>query len=102
MANLQGATEQRARAALLDCQRRVLERIANAAPLPEILETLVRLIEEQIGDMRCAVLLADSAQRKLRFAAAPNIPEDYKTGIGPFLPNDALWEDCGGIAVRNG
>jgi len=126
MANLQGATEQRARAALLDCQRRVLERIANAAPLPEILETLVKLIEEQASDMRCAVLLADSAQQKLRFAAAPNIPEDYKTGIEPFLliapnmgscgtaafrrepvytrdtANDALWEDCGDVAVRNG
>jgi len=33
-----------------------------------------KLIEEQIGDMRCAVLLADSAQQKLRFASAPNIP----------------------------
>src|SRR5439155_18368033 len=123
---LDGATEQRARAALLDCQRRVLERIANGAPLPEILETLVKLIEEQASDMRCAVLLADSAQRKLRFAAAPNIPEDYKTGIEPFLliapgmgscgtaafrrepvytrdtANDALWENCGDIAVRNG
>src|SRR5439155_85126 len=123
---LDGATEQRARAALLDCQRRVLERISNAAPLPEILETLVKLIEEQASDMRCAVLLADSAQRKLRFAAAPNIPEDYKTGIEPFLliapgmgscgtaafrrepvytrdtANDPLWENCGDVAVRNG
>jgi len=123
---LDAATEQRARAALLDCQRRVLERTASGAPLPEILETLVKLIEEQIGDMRCAVLLADSAQQKLRFAAAPNIPEDYKAGIEPFLliaPNmgscgtaafrrepmytrdtadDVLWENCGGIAVRNG
>src|SRR5438094_2637393 len=126
MANLQGESEHRPRPALLDCQRRVLERIANAAPLPEILETLVKLIEEQASDMRCAVLLADSAQQKLRFAAAPNIPEDYKTGIEPFLliapnmgscgtaafrrepvytrdtANDALWEDCGDVAVRNG
>jgi len=123
---LDAATEQCARAALLDCQRRILERTASGAPLPEILETLVKLIEEQIGDMRCAVLLADSAQQKLRFAAAPNIPEDYKAGIEPFLliaPNmgscgtaafrrepmytrdtadDVLWENCGGIAVRNG
>ena len=123
---LDAATEQCARAALLDCQRRVLEGTASGAPLPEILETLVKLIEEQIGDMRCAVLLADSAQHKLRFAAAPNIPEDYKAGIEPFLliapnmgscgtaaflrepmytrdtANDVLWENCGGIAVRNG
>jgi PAS domain S-box-containing protein len=116
----------RLRAALLESQRRVLERIASGAPLEEILETLVRLIEEQAGDMRCAILLADSAQQRLRFAAAPHIPEDYKLGIEPYLliaPDmgscgtaaflrqpvytrdtaiDSLWENCGEIAVRNG
>jgi len=120
------ASEQQTRAALLDSQRRVLERIANGAPLREILETLVRLIEEQAHGMRCAVLLADTQQQRLRFAAAPSIPEDYKTGIGPFLriapemgscgtaaflrepvytrdtATDPLWKDCGDIAVRNG
>jgi len=118
--------EPRTRAALLDSQRRVLERIASGAPLAEILETLVRLIEGQAQGMRCAVLLADSEQQRLRFAAAPSIPEDYKAGIEPFLriaPNmgscgtaaflrkpvytrdtasDVLWKDCGDIAVRNG
>jgi len=28
--------------------------------------------------MRCAVLLADSAQQKLRFASSAEHPEDYK------------------------
>src|SRR5712675_2061469 len=79
------ATDGQTRAALLDSQRRVLERIANGTPLPEILETLVRLIEEQAHGMRCAVLLADSQEQRLRFVAAPNIPEDYKAGIDPFL-----------------
>src|SRR6266852_4603525 len=120
------ASEQQTRAALLDSQRRVLERIANGAPLREILETLVRLIEEQVHGMRCAVLLADTQQQRLRFAAAPSIPEDYKTGIGPFLRiapemgscgtaaflrepvytrdtgTDPLWKDCRDIAVHNG
>ena len=77
--------EQRARAAPLDCQRRVLERIANGAPLAEILETLVKLIEDQAEDMRCAVLLTDSTGQRLQFVAAPNIPADYKTNIEPFL-----------------
>ena len=75
------AIERRTRALLLDRQRQVLEHIASGAPLEEILETLVRLIEEQAGDMRCAVLLADAAQQRLRFVAAPNIPEVYKLGI---------------------
>jgi PAS domain S-box-containing protein len=120
------ATDQQTRAALLDSQRRVLERIANGAPLREILETLVRLIEEQADGMRCAVLLADTQQQRLRFAAAPSIPEDYKAGIDPFLriapemgscgtaaflrepvytqdtATDPLWKDCRDVAVRNG
>src|SRR5438874_3985160 len=119
-------TDGQTRAALLDSQRRVLERIANGAPLREILETLVRLIEEQAEGMRCAVLLADTQQQRLRFAAAPRIPEDYKAGIDPFLRiapdmgscgtaaflrkpvytqdtgTDPLWKECRDIAVRNG
>ena len=120
------AASVRLRAALLESQSRVLERIACGAPLDEILETLVRLIEEQADGMLCAVLLADAGQQRLHFVAAPNIPEDYKRGIAPYLliaPNvtscgtaaylrqpvysedtaaDPLWEDCRGIAVRNG
>jgi PAS domain S-box-containing protein len=114
------------RAALLDSQRRVLERIASGAPLAETFNTLIRLIEEQAEGMRCAVLLADAAQQSLSFVAAPSIPEDYKAGMVPYLriaPNmgscgtaaflrepvytedtgtEALWEGCRDIAVRNG
>lgn len=120
------ATSARRRAAFLDTQRRVLERIASAAPLPEVLDTLVRLVEAEVDGLRCAVLLADLSGQRLRFVAAPNIPEDYKKGIEPFLriaPNmgscgtaaylrqpvhtrdtasDPRWKDCGEIAVRNG
>ena len=120
------AASLRLRAALLESQRCVLERIACGAPLEEILETLVHLIEEQAAGMRCAVLLADARQQRLRFVAAPSIPEDYKLGIAPYLliapdvgscgtaaylrqpvytkdtATDPLWENCRGIAVRNG
>ena len=120
------ATERRTRVALLDSQRRVLERIANGTPLHEILETLVKLIEEQADGMRCAVLLADARQQRLSFAAAPSIPEDYKAGIDSFLriapemgscgtaaflrkpvytqdtATDPLWKGCSDVAVRNG
>src|ERR1700676_1081636 len=114
------------RIALLESQRRVLERIACGAPLEEILETLVHLIEGQSDGMLCAVLLADAGQQRLHFVAAPSIPEDYKLGIAPYLliaPDatacgtaaylhrpvysedtaaDPLWENCRGIALRNG
>src|ERR1700682_3368565 len=124
MTNL--AIENTMRAALLESQRRVLERIASGAPLAETFNTLIRLIEEQAEGMRCAVLLADSTQQALSFVVAPSIPEDYKAGIVPYLriaPNmsscgtaaflrepvytedtgtDVLCEDWRDIAVRNG
>src|ERR1700730_8726487 len=124
MTNL--AIENTMRAALLESQRRLLERIASGAPLAETFNTLIRLIEEQAEGMRCAVLLADAARQSLSFVAAPSIPEDYKTGIVPYLriaPNmgscgtaaflrepvytedtgtDVLWEGCRAVAVRNG
>jgi PAS domain S-box-containing protein len=123
---LETSIGQRAWSELLECQRRVLERIASRAPLTEILETLVKLIEDQTGDMRCAVLLTDAKGQGLHFVAAPSIPEDYKTNIEPFLridpdmgscgtaafrrepvytrdtESDPLWKDCAHIAVRNG
>ena len=113
-------------ASLLDCQRRVLEHIATGTPLPEILATLVALVEDQIAGLRCALLLADAEQTRLSFVAAPHIPEDYRQNITPWLEigprngscgtaafrrepvytrdtaNDPLWADCGEIAVRNG
>ena len=70
---------------LLESQRRVLERIATSAPLEEVLVTLVGLIEDQVADMRCAVLLADATQTRLRFAAAPSLSDDLKSGMEPFL-----------------
>ena len=124
MTNL--AIENTMRAALLESQRRVLERIASGAPLAETFNTLIRLIEEQAEGMRCAVLLADAARQSLSFVAAPNIPEDYKAGIVPYLRiapsmgacgtaaflrepvytentgTDVLWEGFRDIAVRNG
>jgi DNA-binding CsgD family transcriptional regulator len=114
-----------ARAALLNSQRRVFERITSGAPLAEVLTTLVGEIEEHAQGMRCAVLLADAGQQRLRFVAAPGLPEDYKAAMEPFLriaPNmgscgtaaflrraiytrdtasDSLWKDCSDIAVRN-
>jgi len=91
------ATDQ-TRAALIDSQRRVLERIANGAPLGEILETMVKLIEEQAQGMRCAVLLADARQERLSFAAAPSIPEEFKAGVAPFLGIAPAMGPCGTAA----
>jgi len=111
---------------LLDCQRRVLERIASGAPLDEVLLTLVTLVERMAPDLRCSILQTDTTGKRLRFVAGPNIPEDFKRCVEPFLgiaPDtlncgvaacrrepvytddialDSRWTDCRGVALRSG
>src|SRR5258708_35645094 len=86
------------RSALLDCQRQIVERIAIGAPLAESLGTLVRLIDEQTPDMRCAVLLADAEQSAMSSAAAPNIPAEYKQSIETVLRIAPAMSACGTAA----
>jgi PAS domain S-box-containing protein len=85
---------------LLESQRRVLERIAGTAPLEEVLVTLVELIEDQVADMRCAVLLADATQTRLRFAAAPSLSDDLESGMEPFLRIAPDSGSCGIASYR--
>jgi PAS domain S-box-containing protein len=85
------------RAALLDSQRHVLERIGTGAPLEDVLLTLVRLIEDQT-EMRCAVLLADIAQTRLQFVAAPHLPHDYCLAVEPYLAIALELTTCGTAA----
>jgi len=111
---------------LLDCQRRVLERIATGAPLDEVLLTLATLVERLTPEMHCAILRVDSSGKQLDFAAAPNIPEDFQAcmrplaRIAPSMLNcgtaafhrkpvytedvalDPHWLPCRDIALRNG
>jgi PAS domain S-box-containing protein len=114
------------RTALLEGQRQLLASIADNAPLPETLAALVRLVEGQAAGMRCAVLLADAAGMRLQFAAAPNIPDEFKAHMEPLLqvtpgmtpcgtaafmchpvysldkPGDPLWGNVGDVAARYG
>ena len=62
-------------AILLAEQTRVLERIARAAPLADVLSAVTLLIEEQAPGMLCSVLLLEGD--RLRMGAAPSLPEPY-------------------------
>ncbi|HYL25382.1 MAG TPA: PAS domain S-box protein, partial [Burkholderiales bacterium] len=85
---------------LLDCQRRVLERIASGAPLAEVLLTIVKLVEQLAPGLRCAILRTDASGKRLEFAAAPNIPEDFKACMAPFLGIGPDMGNCGRAAFR--
>jgi PAS domain S-box-containing protein len=83
---------------LLDCQRQVLELIGSGAPLDEVLLTIVKLVEQLAPEMRCAIALLDSAGKRLDFAAAPSIPDDFKACIAPFMRVGPDMAQCGRAA----
>jgi PAS domain S-box-containing protein len=69
-------------------EREVLEWIAGGAPLGEVLEGIVRLVEGQAPGMCCSILLLDREQRCVRYGAAPSLPPEFNraidgTPIGP-------------------
>ena len=106
-------------------QSRVLEMIARNAPLGEILNRLVLLIEAQSPEMLCSVLLLSDDGNHIRNGAAPSLPEEYVQAIegAPIGPKngscgtamyrgkpvivtdiltDPLWEDYRDLAAASG
>jgi len=62
-------------------QSRVLELIAEDAPLSEILTNLVLLMEGQAEGLRCSVLLLGRDGIHVEHGAAPNIPDVYVKAV---------------------
>src|SRR5260370_40080822 len=62
-------------------QSRILEMIAANAPLGEILNGLVLLIEAQSPEMLCSVLLLSSDGNHIRHGAAPSLPAQFVKAI---------------------
>lgn len=106
-------------------QHGVLEMIAADAPLPDILASLVRMVELQSKGMLCSVLLLDEDGKHVRHGAGPSLPRDYTKAIdgapvGPRagscgtaiyrgeqvivsdIQQDPLWEDYRELAGRFG
>jgi len=74
-------TERKRAERLREGESRILERIARDAPLEEILDNLVRVVEAQFAGLLCSVLLLDEDGQHARHGAAPNLPESYSQAI---------------------
>src|SRR6266851_1547609 len=74
-------TERKRAEALRDGESRILEMIARDAPLEEILENLVRVVEAQFAGLLCSVLLLDEDGQHVRHGAAPSLPKAYTRAI---------------------
>jgi signal transduction histidine kinase len=78
---LMDVTERRLAQALRDGESRILEMIARDAPLEEILEHLVLVVEAQFTGLLCSVLLLDEDGQHARHGAAPSLPKPYSKAI---------------------
>ena len=58
-------------------QNRVLEMIATSTPLEDVLSALMHLLESQIPDSACVVMLCDEDGLHLRVGAAPSLPAAF-------------------------
>jgi len=80
-------------------QAHILERIARGAPLAEVLDAIVALIESAAPGMLCSILLLNREGRRLRHGAARSLPTTYSEAvdgleIGPHAGS------CGTAAFR--
>ena len=66
---------------LLDAERQNLELIATDVPLPEILDSIVRSVETQMGGMLGSILLLEKDGKHLTLGAAPSLHTDYNAAI---------------------
>jgi two-component system cell cycle sensor histidine kinase PleC len=83
---------------MLDRQTRVLELIAGAAPLPEVLAEILSSLEHLMADGRCSVLLLDREQGTLHHGAAPSLPQTYVAAIDGMSIGDGEGS-CGTAAA---
>ena len=86
--------------AALQCGEETVEQmIAAKAPLPEILSTLVCMIEAQSPGMLCSVLLLSPDGNHIQHGAAPNLPEHYVKAVdgAPIGPESG---SCGTAMYR--
>jgi PAS domain S-box-containing protein len=94
----QDITVRKREQALLALQKCVLEKIATSALLPEVLNTLTKLIEEQLDGTICSILLLNEDKTKLFPVAGDSVPESYNQGLALGVPVGAGIGSCGTAA----
>ncbi len=80
--------------ALRDGKNRLLEMIAHAAPLGEILTSLMLLIESQSDDVLCTAMLLAPDGVSVQVGAGPSMPPEYLAAI-EGLPIGPAAGSCG-------
>jgi PAS domain S-box-containing protein len=82
---VQDITDRKKAELLQASQNRFFERLATGDGLPEVLDAVNRLLEEQEPDALCSILLMDETKTRLFLGASRGLPEAYNRII------DGLW-----------
>jgi len=85
--------------ALVQGQNRLLEMIAGAEPLADLLTALLQFLEGQCDEMLCSILLTEEGGNKLRLSAAPRLDREMVAALDgiPIGPKNGA---CGTAAYR--
>ncbi|GLY42965.1 hypothetical protein Amsp01_089880 [Amycolatopsis sp. NBRC 101858] len=79
--------------------RALLEQVVTEAPLREVLEQMVRVIESASPDVLASVLLADDDAAHLHHGAGPSLPAFYNEAIDGIATGEGIGS-CGTAAHR--
>jgi PAS domain S-box-containing protein len=80
-------------------QQDLLEKVAVGAPLDDLLDSLLRLVEAQLTGALGAILLLDADGLHLRHGAAPRLPDGYSREIDGLAIGEGA-AACGTAAFR--
>lgn len=118
-------TDSKREQALQAGQNRLTEMIARRAPLPEVLNSLITLLEAYATDITASILLLDEDKVHVRHGAAPSLPVELVAAfdgqrIGPQagscgtamfrkeavfvedIATDPLWQEYRGAVLPHG
>ena len=100
VAMLVDITERQRAAQLRDLERQFFQSLSNTTPLAPMLELLCALVERQISNALCSILLLDESKNWLVAGAAPSLPPAYMRQLArvPVGPTNG---SCGTAASRN-
>ncbi len=90
-------TERKARESFALAQEKVLELIASGAPLRQLLDAVVGLVEKESPQSRCSILLVKGGQ--LFHGAAPSLPDSYNLEVEGLPVAEGIGA-CGTAAFR--
>jgi two-component system cell cycle sensor histidine kinase/response regulator CckA len=78
---------------------KILEEMATGTSLTDLLELIVRFVEQENPGVLCSVLLADATGTHLRHAAAPSLPDYYNKAVDGLRIASGMGS-CGSAAFR--